>query len=167
LDDAAAGLRSLAVNALARARPSAGEVSDPASYASANAHERELCEVSRVQVMSGDAAHHLLFSYGTLQHADVQRATFGRLLEGTQDALAGYRLEPQAVDDPDLIEHLGKTVHVIARRSGDPVDRIDGVALRVTAAELAASDDYEVAPYTRVAVTLASGAAAFVYAAPV
>lgn len=31
-----------------------------------------------------------LFSYGTLQQENVQRATFGRLLDGTPDALMGY-----------------------------------------------------------------------------
>jgi hypothetical protein len=32
----------------------------------------------------------LLFSYGTLQQPDVQRATFGRLLRGEPDALVGF-----------------------------------------------------------------------------
>ena len=32
----------------------------------------------------------LLFSYGTLQHPDVQHATFGRALHGHADALPGY-----------------------------------------------------------------------------
>jgi hypothetical protein len=31
----------------------------------------------------------LLFSYGTLQQEGVQRATFGRLLKGSADALVG------------------------------------------------------------------------------
>lgn len=108
----------------------------------------------------------LLFSYGTLQHPDVQRETFGRLLDGTPDALPGYRLDPLPIDDPALIALIGQAVHIIARSSGDPTDRIDGVVLRLTAAEIAASDDYEVVPYTRVAVTLASGAEAFAYVAP-
>lgn len=32
----------------------------------------------------------LLFSYGTLQHKDVQIATFGRELTGRKDSLLGY-----------------------------------------------------------------------------
>src|SRR5689334_5312839 len=34
----------------------------------------------------------LLFAYGTLQQEAVQLATFGRRLEGVEDALPGYRL---------------------------------------------------------------------------
>jgi len=32
----------------------------------------------------------LLFSYGTLQDEPVQRATFGRKLEGSADGLSGF-----------------------------------------------------------------------------
>ncbi|WP_442583511.1 hypothetical protein ACSBOB_16760 [Mesorhizobium sp. ASY16-5R] len=41
--------------------------------------------------MSGDASEKL-FSYGTLRLADVQLATFGRLLEGREDTLPGFAL---------------------------------------------------------------------------
>ncbi|TWF46555.1 hypothetical protein [Neorhizobium alkalisoli] len=34
--------------------------------------------------------HVLLFSYGTLQYPEVQKASFGRLLEGTDDAILGF-----------------------------------------------------------------------------
>ena len=33
----------------------------------------------------------LLFSYGTLRLAEVQRALFGRLVQGEPDAMPGYR----------------------------------------------------------------------------
>ncbi len=105
-----------------------------------------------------------LFSYGTLQLPEVQRGTYGRLLEGRPDALPGYRLAPLAITDPEVVRLSGQAVHMIARRTGDPADRIAGIVFRITPAELEATDAYEVDAYARVEVTLVSGARAFVYA---
>jgi len=105
----------------------------------------------------------LIFSYGTLQQRDVQRATYGRLLVGTRDALIGYRLEPLEIDDPDVVRLSGKSVHMIARYSGDASDRIKGTCLHLSDEELAATDRYEVSMYSRSEVELQSGARAFVY----
>lgn len=107
-----------------------------------------------------------LFSYGTLQLPDVQRATYGRLLEGRPDALAGYRLEPLVISSPEVAALSGKPVHTIARRSGDPADLIAGIVFMLTAAEVEATDRYEVDAYARVEVRLVSGACAFVYVGP-
>jgi hypothetical protein len=104
-----------------------------------------------------------LFSYGTLRQADVQRATFGRLLEGRSDSLVGFALSPMAITDPHVIATSGKAVHTIARRTGDPSDRIGGLVFRVTPAELQSADRYESGPIRRIAVRLASGDEAFVY----
>ncbi|HEY0312529.1 MAG TPA: gamma-glutamylcyclotransferase family protein [Allosphingosinicella sp.] len=108
----------------------------------------------------------LLFSYGTLRQAGVQRATYGRLLQGHEDVLIGYRLAPLAITDPEVVRISGKAVHTIACRSGDPGDRIEGVVFGLTAAELAATDRYEVDVYARVEAELASGTRAFVYVGP-
>jgi len=107
-----------------------------------------------------------LFSYGTLRLPQVQLTTYGRLLDGAPDTLLGYRLEPLAISDPDVIRLSGKAVHTIARRSADPSDRIDGVVFLITEAELAATDSYEVDVYGRVVETLASGRKAFLYVGP-
>jgi len=107
----------------------------------------------------------LLFSYGTLQLADVQRATFGRRLQGSPDALAGYRLEPLVIGDPDVVRLSGKPVHSIAVPTGDPADRVPGTVFELDAEELAACDAYEVADYCRVEAQLESGRRAFVYVA--
>ena len=48
-----------------------------------------------------------LFSYGTLQDPDVQLANFGRRLDGTSDALPGYRLDWLLITDPQVIEVSG------------------------------------------------------------
>jgi hypothetical protein len=106
-----------------------------------------------------------LFSYGTLQQQDVQLATFNRRLEGRGDSLPGYALGELEITDPEVIVTSGKKVHLIARLSTNPADAIDGMAFRLTPAELAAADTYEVSDYKRVAVHLKSGLEAFVYVA--
>ena len=111
-------------------------------------------------------SHIPLFSYGTLQLPEVQRATYGRLLEGRPDALTGYRLAPLTITQPDVVALSGAPVHMIARRTGDPADRIGGVVYTISAEELAATDDYEGDAYARIEVRLESGAAAFVYIGP-
>ena len=105
----------------------------------------------------------LLFSYGTLQLPEVQQATYGRLLEGSPDALPGYRLDPLPIDDPEVARLSGKRVHMIARASDNRDDRVAGTLFRLTHAELAATDRYEVDAYTRAEVTLESGTKALAY----
>jgi Gamma-glutamyl cyclotransferase, AIG2-like len=115
--------------------------------------------------MDGDGKTLPLFSYGTLRQANVQSATFGRLLEGRPDVLAGYACSPMTITDPHVIAASGAAVHTIARPSGDAADRIEGLVFQVTAAELDAADRYESGPIRRIAVRLVSGEEAFVYVA--
>ena len=107
-----------------------------------------------------------LFAYGTLQQREVQLATYGRLLDGLPDVLAGYRLDPLTISDPEVVRLSGKAVHWIARASGDPADRIPGIVFRLTGEELEATDRYEVDAYQRVDVVLESGTSAIAYAGP-
>jgi gamma-glutamylcyclotransferase (GGCT)/AIG2-like uncharacterized protein YtfP len=104
-----------------------------------------------------------LFSYGTLQQAGVQRATFGRLLDGEPDALPGYRRTMVEITDPDVLATSGEAFHPIVAASPDPADEVAGTAFLITEAELAAADAYEVSDYKRVAVRLKSGREAWVY----
>jgi hypothetical protein len=104
-----------------------------------------------------------LFSYGTLQLAEVQQATYGRLLEGRADVLPGYVLAPLVISSPGVVALSGREIHTIARRTGDPADRIAGVIFRLTQAELEATDRYETDAYARIEMALESGARAFVY----
>jgi gamma-glutamylcyclotransferase (GGCT)/AIG2-like uncharacterized protein YtfP len=89
----------------------------------------------------------LLFSYGNLQHPDVQLDTFGRLVEAEDDVLPGFTM--------NFAKHL--------RATGSARDKVVGKALRVSEAELEAADEYEVSLYRRAAVVLASGRTAWVY----
>lgn len=107
----------------------------------------------------------LLFSYGTLRQREVQLATYGRELDGSPDALPGYHLSDVEIEDPHVVTLSGKAVHTVARATGDPADRIDGMVFELTEAELAATDKYEVDAYRRVEVRLESGRAAFAYVA--
>jgi len=109
------------------------------------------------------AATECLFSYGTLQTAAVQLATFGRQLAGQPDRLDGYRRELIRVDDAQVVATSGVSHHPIVHHSGNPGDAVSGTVFRVSAAELARADAYEVNDYRRVAVTLASGIRAWVY----
>jgi len=108
--------------------------------------------------MSGE----LLFSYGTLQQEEVQRASFGRKLAGVRDALPGWRQELVEITDPDVLAKSGERFHPIVL-PGDAADRVEGMAFEITPTELAAADRYEVADYKRIAVSLLSGRTAWVY----
>lgn len=112
--------------------------------------------------MTGDATIRL-FSYGTLQQADVQRSTFGRLLDGAADSLPGFATAMVEITDAAVVAASGKRFHPIVTYSGDPADRVEGTVFLITPAELAAADEYEVDDYRRIAVVLASGLDAFVY----
>jgi hypothetical protein len=104
-----------------------------------------------------------LFSYGTLQQENVQLATFGRLLEGSPDALVGFRQELVEIIDSSVLAMSGKRLHPIVVRSGNDGDRVSGTVFEITPTELLAADEYEVADYERVKAQLASGLTAWVY----
>jgi hypothetical protein len=96
----------------------------------------------------------LLFSYGSLQRADVQLATFGRLLEGARDELVGWALVPVS---PGQSPHAN-----VIRAVAD--SRVDGMAFEVSDSELATADEYERRDrYVRIDARLASGGVAWVY----
>ncbi|RDI97528.1 gamma-glutamylcyclotransferase [Dyella solisilvae] len=105
----------------------------------------------------------LLFSYGTLQLERVQLESFGRLLDGEDDAMPGYRRTMVEITDPDVLRKSGERFHPIVAPSDNPADEVAGKVFRITAAELAAADRYEVSDYKRVTVRLRSGRKAWVY----
>ena len=95
-----------------------------------------------------------IFSYGSLQQPDVQRATFGRQLDGCRDALPAFTL--------DTVLHGPKCLANVRR--GAASDRVEGIAFDVTDSELVTADAYEKADaYTRIPAVLASGLQAWVY----
>lgn len=105
----------------------------------------------------------LLFSYGTLQQDNVQLASFGRLLDGHDDAMPGFSRTMLEITDPEVIRTSGKRFHPVVAPSGNPADSVPGKVFSISAEELAAADRYEVSDYKRVSVRLASGKEAWVY----
>lgn len=105
----------------------------------------------------------LLFSYGTLRQREVQLATFGRELNGYDDAIVGYDLDWVTITDPHVIATSGSDRHPILRPTDRPDAHVDGTVFTISTAELAAADEYEVDDYRRISVSLRSGAHAWVY----
>ncbi|RLK48895.1 gamma-glutamylcyclotransferase family protein [Microbacterium telephonicum] len=112
--------------------------------------------------MTEDAGE-LLFTYGTLQFAEVQLDTFGRVVAGESDSLPGFTIDYVEIEDQRVADLSGLSVHPMLRSTGNAVDRVVGKVLHITADELDAADEYEVALYRRIAVTLASDRTAWVY----
>lgn len=110
-----------------------------------------------------DAATINLFSYGTLQLESVQLSSFGRLLDGCDDAMPGWRKDWLEITDPDVLQASGERFHPVVSPSDKSGDEVAGKVFRVTPSELEAADRYEVADYKRIEVVLKSGIGAWVY----
>lgn len=104
-----------------------------------------------------------LFSYGTLQLASVQQATFGRLINGYNDSIVGFNLTFITITDKDVLASSGQNQHPMIHYTDKAIDAIKGMVFEITEQELNEADVYEVADYKRIAVTLASGTTAWVY----
>ncbi len=105
-----------------------------------------------------------IFSYGTLQDAAVQQEQFGRLLDGSADSVAGWRIGLIRISDPDVVRQSGLTHHKALVADADAA-AIDGMVYWLTRDELAAADEYESGEYERRRVTLGSGQSAWIYVA--
>jgi gamma-glutamylcyclotransferase (GGCT)/AIG2-like uncharacterized protein YtfP len=91
-------------------------------------------------------------------------STFGRLLQGQPDELAGYELGSVKIEDPQEMAATGLTHHDNVVFNGRDDSRISGTLFEITDAELAGSDRYEEpAGYRREEFVLASGKKAWVY----
>jgi gamma-glutamylcyclotransferase (GGCT)/AIG2-like uncharacterized protein YtfP len=106
----------------------------------------------------------LLFSYGTLQLEEVQRATFGRLLKGERDELVGFEEHLIRIKDTKVVEMSGKEMHKIVRFNGRSESRVKGMVFEISEAELEKADQYETKDYVRISTKLASGKEGWVYA---
>lgn len=107
--------------------------------------------------------NHYLFSYGTLQTEQVQLETFGRVLQGTNDALVGFRMEQVQIKDPEVVALSQESHHPIAIPTGQSEDLIQGVCFEVSFQEIEHADTYEVVDYKRIKTTLQSGKEAWTY----
>ena len=119
--------------------------------------EQTANRIIRVNVMEH------LFTYGTLQLEEVQLTTFGRKLEGRQDALIGYRLVTITIEDEDFATKSGTAEHRNLQFTGNASDFVEGTVFSITTEELEKSDAYEPEGYERVLVQLQSGINAWIY----
>lgn len=105
-----------------------------------------------------------LFSYGTLQLESVQLNIFGRILEGENDVLAGYKITFVKIEDEAVVAASGMTHYNNLTYTGNPSDEINGKVLKLTESELQQADEYEAdADYKRIRVKLSSGKTAWVF----
>lgn len=105
----------------------------------------------------------LLFTYGSLQDAEVQLDTFGRLVVSQPATLPGYTIDYIEIDDARLSDVAGPSVHPVLRHTGNALDKVVGTVVHVTSEELDAADEFEAALYRRARVRLANGREAWVY----
>lgn len=94
-----------------------------------------------------------LFSYGTLQDPQVQEYIFGRLLQGKTDTVLGFKKQDKAV--------FGRYPLVV--HTGNPEDKVLGMAYKVNLNDLKKADIYETKAYKRELFTLESGDKAWIY----
>jgi gamma-glutamylcyclotransferase (GGCT)/AIG2-like uncharacterized protein YtfP len=99
-----------------------------------------------------------IFSYGTLQSKEIQMQVFNKLLTGTPDQLAGYKLK-----DLQIEEEFGIEDYFVATPSENPSDTVDGIVYSISSADLAKADQFESNAYKRVEITLKSGTVAWIY----
>ena len=104
-----------------------------------------------------------LFSYGTLQTESVQLATFGRKLNGSPDALIGYRLRMIQIMDQEFVATSGAEYHRTLEFTGTAEDVVEGAVFFVTEQELKQADAYEPEGYERRRLKLRSETDAWVY----
>lgn len=107
----------------------------------------------------------LLFSYGTLRLPVVQLALFGRLIEGREDTILGWRSKMIEITDPDVIAKSGTRWHPLVEPSDDPDEAVEVMFFAVSEDDLTKADAYEV-DYSRLELRLRSGDRAYFYAAP-
>jgi gamma-glutamylcyclotransferase (GGCT)/AIG2-like uncharacterized protein YtfP len=96
--------------------------------------------------------NHFLFVYGTLLNPDIQLSVFGRVIEGRNDRLIGYKVVKK--------NFLSGTYPAVV---SDNSSITEGKVLTITEDELYRSDRYEGDEYTRVEVQLESGSVAWIY----
>jgi len=99
-----------------------------------------------------------LFTYGTLQHDDIQENIFGRILQGIPETLIGYALREIQIE-----EEFGIVHYPIIVETHNPEDTINGIVYEITTKELHQADLYEGSHYKRVEVHLHSNQKAWAY----
>jgi gamma-glutamylcyclotransferase (GGCT)/AIG2-like uncharacterized protein YtfP len=101
-----------------------------------------------------------LFTYGSLQNADVQETIFGRKLEGKPEILVGYTVKEISIE-----EEFGMEKYPIIVPTQNEEDTISGILYELSPSDLQKTDTYEGYHYKRIQVALESKQTAWVYTA--
>ena len=95
-----------------------------------------------------------LFVYGLLKQPEIQKKVIGRVIEGLEDSLKGYKKSQINLD--------GEIFQILIN-SKNPCDFVFGEVLEVSEEELKKIDKYETDAYKRRKVVLSSGKESWVY----
>ncbi len=104
-----------------------------------------------------------LFTFGTLQDPDIQRAVFGTVIEGTKDVLEGYIIDHIEYREQDDNLLSGPRRYLAIEPSENSSEFIPGIVIELTEDQLDRADAYEGPAYARIKVVLASGRMSWVY----
>lgn len=99
-----------------------------------------------------------LFTYGSLQHPEVQEDLYGRILRGTHESLIGYQ-----VNEIEIEEEFGMMTYPIIVETNNAEDIIHGIVYEISNDDLNQTDRYEGIHYQRIEVTLQSNQKAWAY----
>jgi len=109
-----------------------------------------------------DVLEELLFVYGELREHTLQLDVFGRVPDARPALLRGYAVDrveiPHPLEDDTAVVPLPRL-----RETGGRHDRVVGVVLVLTAAELEAVDEIAAPAYRRVRVRLVEGGPGWVF----
>lgn len=95
-----------------------------------------------------------LFVYGVLKNPEIQKKVIGRIAEGEESSLSGYK--------KGLINIEGE-IFPILEKTRNRFDFVFGEVIEVSNEELKKIDEYKTDNYKRIKVVLANGEYAWVY----
>lgn len=95
-----------------------------------------------------------LFVYGLLKKPEIQKKIIGRIVEGSEDSIKGYKISQINIENE---------IFPILIKSNSPRDFVVGLVLEVSDDELKKIDKYKTDAYKRKKVVLSSGRESWVY----
>lgn len=108
---------------------------------------------------------HLLFSYDTSKLTALQLQNNGKEPKRTKAVLSGYKLNGSDTNDPSSIEKDVTHHQVIAIKSKEKSDKIEGVVFKISGEELLQIDKQNLSNYKRVLEKTDIGTDVWVYVA--
>lgn len=95
-----------------------------------------------------------LFVYGLLKKPEIQKKIIGKIVEGSEDSIKGYKISQINIENE---------IFPILIKSNNPRDFVVGLVLEVSDDELKKIDKFEGDDYKRKKIILNSGKESWVY----